>query len=163
MFFIYIDYTLVKTPNCPGNEIYGVVSVAFDSTYLLASGSSDKTVKLWDKNSGNQLRSLTGHAGDIWAVTFDSNGMLVSGSEDSTIKLWSNETRVLLRTLIGHDRQIRSLAFDSTYLLASGSYDNPSRGPRPGVQIDTGRGGRLDEQPQEEVLLVAGTGGYCAC
>jgi hypothetical protein len=43
---IYIDYDLLKTLNCPGNNIHGVVSVAFDSTHLLASGSSDNTVKL---------------------------------------------------------------------------------------------------------------------
>jgi hypothetical protein len=42
MFFISIDYTLLKTLLCPGNSANGVVSVAFDSTYLLASGSSDK-------------------------------------------------------------------------------------------------------------------------
>ena len=65
MFFISIDYTLLKTLLCPGNSADGVVSVAFDSTYLLASGSSDNSVKIWDKNSGDQLRSLTGHSDKV--------------------------------------------------------------------------------------------------
>jgi WD40 repeat protein len=51
-FLVYIDYALLKTRNCLGNNYHGVVSVAFDSTYLLASGSSDNSVKLWNKNSG---------------------------------------------------------------------------------------------------------------
>ena len=45
-FLVYIDYALLKTRNCLGNNYHGVVSVAFDSTYLLASGSSDNSVKL---------------------------------------------------------------------------------------------------------------------
>jgi len=117
MLFIYIDYALLISRNCPGNQPNGVVTVAFDSTYLLASGSSDNTVKLWNKNSGNQLRSLTGHTNEIYAVTFDSNGMLASGSADKTIKLWSNETRGLLTTLIGHDDAVRSVAFGTKKLV----------------------------------------------
>ena len=57
-----------------------VYSVAFDSTYLLAGGSSDSTVKLWDKNSGDQLRSLTDHASYVQAVAFDSNNIKNLGS-----------------------------------------------------------------------------------
>jgi hypothetical protein len=40
--YLYSTYALWKTLNCPGNFEYGFVSFAFDSTYLLASGSSDK-------------------------------------------------------------------------------------------------------------------------
>jgi len=65
MFFISIDYALLKTLFCPGNSVDGVVSVAFDSTHLQASESNDKSIKIWDKNSGNQLRSLTGHSDQV--------------------------------------------------------------------------------------------------
>jgi WD40 repeat protein len=116
---IYIDYALLKTLNCNAD----VYSVAFDSTYLLASGSSDSTFNLWDKNSGDQLRSLTGHANEVWAVAFDSDNMLASGSSDKTIKLWDKKTGGLLRTITGHGEQVRSVAFDTTHLLASGSWD----------------------------------------
>jgi len=88
IFFIYIDYALLKSLNC---NAY-VRSVAFDSTYLLASGSRDNTVKIWDKNSSNQLRSLTGHSDEVYAVAFDSNHMLASGSNDKTIKLWNKNS-----------------------------------------------------------------------
>jgi len=92
----------LKTLNCPGNNTYGVVSVAFDSTHLLASGSSDNSVKIWDKNSGDQLRNLTGHSDEVYAVVFDSNSMLASDSRDKTIKLWDKNSGFLLRTLTGH-------------------------------------------------------------
>jgi len=45
MVFIYIDYALLNTLNCPGNYANGVFSVAFDSTYLLASGSWTRPLK----------------------------------------------------------------------------------------------------------------------
>jgi len=118
--FIFIDYALLKTLNCGAS----VISVAFDSSYLLASGSNDNTVKIWDKNSGNQLRSLTGHINQVQAVAFDSNNMLASGSRDNTIKLWDKNSGGLLRTLTGHGYIVRSVAFDFTHLLASGSWDN---------------------------------------
>ena len=108
----------MNTLNCSAK----VWSVAFDS--LLASGSDDNTVRLWDKNSGNQLRSLTGHTSWVMAVAFDSNYMLASGSNDKTIKLWDKNSGGLLRTLEGHGEGVRTVAFDSTHLLASGSDDN---------------------------------------
>jgi WD40 repeat protein len=107
----------LKTLYCPGYNPSGVHTVAFDSTYLLASGSSDNTVKLWDKKN-DQLRSLTGHNGEIYEVAFDSNGLLASGSADRTIKLRDKNSGNLLRTLTGHDDGVLSVAFDSTYLLS---------------------------------------------
>jgi WD40 repeat protein len=47
----------MRTLNDQGSS---VESVAFDSTYLLASGSYDRTVKLWNKQSRDLLRTLIG-------------------------------------------------------------------------------------------------------
>jgi WD40 repeat protein len=66
------------------------MSVAFspDST-LLASGSWDKTIKLWQVADGQELATFYGHAGGINQVTFSPDGtLLASGSYDRTIKLW---------------------------------------------------------------------------
>ena len=106
--FIYIDYALLKSLNC---NAY-VRLVAFD------------TVKIWDKNSSNQLRSLTGHSDEVYAVAFDSNHMLASGSNDKTIKLWNKNSGVLSRTLTGHGKLVYIVTFDFTYLLASVSWDD---------------------------------------
>jgi len=65
-----------------------VNSVAFDNNDLLASGSDDGTIKLWNKYTGDLLNTLSGHGGFVESVAFDTNDMLASGSRDNSIKLW---------------------------------------------------------------------------
>jgi len=55
----------------------------------LVSGSSDKTIKVWDLSTGKLVRTLTGHTGIVWSVAISPDGQtLVSGSLDKTIKMW---------------------------------------------------------------------------
>ena len=61
----------------------------YKSNDIRSSGSGDITIKLWNKNTGGLLRTLSGHGGSVRSVAFDSNDILASGSSDSTIKLWS--------------------------------------------------------------------------
>ena len=67
-----------------------VESVAFvPDGKTLASGSDDKTVKLWDVGAGRELRTLSRHSDLVWSVAFAPDGKtLASGSEDGTIRLW---------------------------------------------------------------------------
>jgi hypothetical protein len=67
-----------------------VNSVAFSPDgRLLASGSADYTIKLWDVASGSLVRTLTGHTDYVLSVAFSPDGrLLASGSDDKTIKLW---------------------------------------------------------------------------
>jgi WD40 repeat protein len=67
-----------------------VNSVAFSPDgRLLASGSYDKTIKLWDVASGREVRTLSGHTSRVLEVAFSPDGrLLASGSGDETIKLW---------------------------------------------------------------------------
>ena len=107
-----------------------VWSVAFSPDgKTLASGSFDKTVRLWDVETAQLLHILSGHTEDVTTVAFSPDGeTLVSGSWDSTIRLWNPQTGQLKRTLTDHNGGIGMVAFspDGT-LLASGSADQTVR------------------------------------
>ena len=105
---------------------------------LLASGSKDKTVIIWNALTGRREETLTGHNGEIYSVAFNSDGqMLASASEDGTVILWNPETGEKLRT-IAHNG-VHSIAFSPDgQLLASGSWRGTIRlwNPKTGQQIE---------------------------
>ena len=92
---------------------------------ILASGSEDHTVKLWDINAGECRHTLEGHTSRIWSVAFNPQGnILASASEDHTVKLWDVSTGQCLQTLQGHTSWVCAIAFSPNgRILASGSYD----------------------------------------
>ncbi len=65
-----------------------VLSVHFDGRGLLASGSWDKSIRLWEVTTGNCLKTLEGHTDRVISVHFDGRGLLASGSWDKSIRLW---------------------------------------------------------------------------
>src|SRR3989339_268110 len=92
---------------------------------LIASGSHDNTVKIWDIESRECLYTLRGHSHLIYSVAFSPDGkMVASGSFDKTVKLWNVETGEEIRTFKGHEGQIRAMAFSPDgSIIASGSED----------------------------------------
>jgi len=93
---------------------------------LLASGSWDNTIKLWDVANGSEVRTLSGHSAIVHGIAFSPNGkLLASGSEDVTIKLWDVASGAELRTLRGHSNWVNSIVFSPDgKLLASGGWDS---------------------------------------
>ncbi len=117
------DFELVHTFSGHREE---VTSVAF-SPYgrLLASGSVDRTIKIWDVSSRQLKRTLTGHENSVESVAFSPDGhLLASGSADKTIKLWDVATGNLKQSLSGNGNSILAVAFGPKgRRLASGSWD----------------------------------------
>ena len=63
----------------------------------------DKTLKLWDVATGNELRNLAGHCEPVFSVAFSPDGRsALSGSLDKTVKLWDVATGRELRISSGH-------------------------------------------------------------
>jgi WD40 repeat protein len=102
-----------------------VTSIAFSWDGKLASGSADRSVKLWDLESNIPFCTFSGHSGLIDAVAFSPDGRLVvSGSWAHTIKVWDLETKELVQNLSEHSGWIKSIAItpDGKNLI-SGSAD----------------------------------------
>ncbi|MBO1350910.1 MAG: trypsin-like peptidase domain-containing protein [Hormoscilla sp. GUM202] len=123
---IYPSPTNYVLANTLKGHSSSVTSVAISPDgKLLASGSWDKTIKIWNLGSGRLLRTLTGHSNLVISVAISPDGqLLASGSNDKTIKIWNLGSGRLLRTLTGDSDWVWSVAISPDgQLLASGSRD----------------------------------------
>src|ERR1019366_4837998 len=88
-------------------------SVAFspdDSCFV--SGSSDKTIRLWDMGTRQELRCFKGHTKTVRSVAFSPNGEhVLSGAFDNTMRLWDIRTGRQLQCFEGHINDVMSVAF----------------------------------------------------
>ena len=100
-----------------------VNSVAFSGAGMLASGSFDKTIKLWNISTKQCEKTLEGHTKNVWCVAFNHDSkLLASVSEDRTIKLWDISTMNCIKTLTRHGGPIWSVAFNGVgNMLACGN------------------------------------------
>jgi WD40 repeat protein len=103
-----------------------VRSVAFSPNgQIIASGSIDRTIKIWEPENGELIHTISGHCSDIYSVAISPDSqILASGSSDGEIRLWQLSTGELLGILIGHKGAITSVAFSPDgQSLASSSTD----------------------------------------
>ena len=108
------------------------------SGHLLASCSSDKTVRLWLPNVNGDSVVLRGHNGPVRCVdfsqsatgtSFGNESFLATCSDDKTIKIWNLPSKSFKCTFLGHTNWVRACQFskDNWNLCASGSDDNTIR------------------------------------
>ncbi|GAX43692.1 WD repeat protein with Ser/Thr protein kinase motif [Tolypothrix sp. NIES-4075] len=92
---------------------------------MLVTGSDDRTIKLWNLTTKQEIRTFKGHTSYIYAIAISPDGQTIaSGSVDKTIKLWNLNTGKEIRTLKGHSDSVASVAFSPDgKLLASSSLD----------------------------------------
>jgi WD40 repeat protein len=104
-----------------------VASVALSGDgKTLVSASSDKTIKVWDVDTGHERATLKGHTDTVWSVALSDDGKtLVSASWDDMVKVWDMDTGRESTTLKGHMGAVTPVALSGDgKTLAWGSEDN---------------------------------------
>lgn len=117
----------IKTLHGHDNRVYA--AVFSPDGQILASCSTDRTVKLWDIIRGKCLKTLTGHTNWLFSVAFSPDGQtLASASHDRTVRLWDVSARECDRICLGHTHLVSSVAFNPNgQFIASGSQDQTVR------------------------------------
>ena len=109
-----------------------IVSVSYSpNAARVVTGSRDKTIRIWDVESGNTVgEPLTGHTDCVNSVAYSPDGChIISGSSDRTIRIWDAETGAAVgNTLNGHTEWVNSVAYspDGCHII-SGSFDQTIR------------------------------------
>jgi WD40 repeat protein len=103
-----------------------ILSLAFTRVgNLLAHGSPTGVIRILSLTTKQEVRTLRGHTGGVYAIAFSPDGkLLASGSNDNTIRFWDTATGREARVLRGHLGGVWAVAFSPDgRTLASGSSD----------------------------------------
>jgi len=96
-------------PNQRGEKANFVDEEKEDYMYVF-SGSRDKTIKMWDVSTGENIKTFTGHEGWVTTVVISADRRYIfSGSRDKTIKMWNISTGQIVKSFSGHKRSVKSL------------------------------------------------------
>lgn len=108
----------------------GVWSAVFSPDgQIVASGSRNGAIHLWNAKTGEPIEELRGHESTVDSIAFSPDGKLIaSSSEDKTIRLWDADTNQPIAQLQGHEGRVTSVAFSpDSKLIVSGSRDKTIR------------------------------------
>jgi WD repeat-containing protein 48 len=84
---------------------------------VLAVGSPEKTVRLYDPRTGSRISKLVGHVDNVRSILIDDSGdTILSASADKTIKMWSIKNGRCMYTFTMHDEAVWSLYSDDPRL-----------------------------------------------
>ncbi|OJA16347.1 hypothetical protein AZE42_10867 [Rhizopogon vesiculosus] len=106
-------------------ESIGAVAVFPDGRWMV-TGSSDKTLRLWDLKDGVVLKKMEGHSYEVAAAAVSRDGrMIASGDVNGELIAWHGDTcESLTQAIKVHSGKIKSLDFSSDgTVLATGSWD----------------------------------------
>jgi len=81
----------------------------------MVSGSRDNTLRCWNLESGEEIKTFRGHGAFVNSVAFSPDGQtIISGSRDATLKWWDLGSGKEKQTLIEHRDHINSVCFSPT-------------------------------------------------
>ncbi|KAF4703039.1 Dynein assembly factor with WDR repeat domains 1, partial [Perkinsus olseni] len=85
------------------------------------TGSYDRTCRIWDTMTGDELVSLEGHRNVVYALAFNNpfGDKILTGSFDKTARIWDAETGQCLHVLVGHTTEIVCVAFSPRGTVAA--------------------------------------------
>ncbi|CAH1765427.1 10659_t:CDS:10, partial [Entrophospora sp. SA101] len=79
---------------------------------IFATGSQDKTIKIWSTKDGNLVGKCLGHKRGVWSIDFSRmDQTLLSSSGDKTIKIWNLNDFTCLKTFEGHQNTVLRSVF----------------------------------------------------
>jgi len=104
------------------NSVYSIIKL---SDTKIATGSSDKTIKIWNLLDSSCENTLSSHKGPVFSLLKLNNNLFASGggSTDKTIKIWDSKSMTCIETLSGHKNNIRTIIKLNDSFFASGSGD----------------------------------------
>ena len=95
---------------------------------IVASSGVDRSARLWDTRTWQEIRALRGHVGQVLAVAFDATGLRVgTGSTDQTARIWKTGTGLPIVTLFGHTGLVDGVSFGPGGLVVTASGDGTAR------------------------------------
>jgi WD40 repeat protein/serine/threonine protein kinase len=78
----------------------------------IVTASEDRTVRVWDARTGQEIHTLRGHTGIVWSVAYSPGGTrIVSSSDDRTARVWDAATGKEVLVLKGHTAPVFSAVF----------------------------------------------------
>jgi hypothetical protein len=102
---------------------FGFLNLENQSPPQAISCSFDKTIKIWDLESGECVKTLVGHDGLIYCLEKLDDNRIISCSDDGLIKVWDLQQGTCLLTLLAHKQTVSSLRVLDKNFFATGSID----------------------------------------
>ena len=83
---------------------------------FIAAASTDRTIKIWSRSSGELLHILEGHEDWVYAISFSPDGKYIvsgGGGSDKSLRFWETSTGELIKIIKDADSSVHSIRFSS--------------------------------------------------